>query len=295
MSLPRVAVLMATRDGARWLPDQLRSIAAQEGVEWRLIASDDGSTDATQEVLQAFVAEHPGRVDTVRGPGKGSAANFLSLLALAEDAHVAWADQDDVWLPNKLARACAALRGEGPAVYAARTTHVAADLTPLRGSPVLAERPDFGLALARTLLPGNTTVMNRAMLRIARDTLPAAAPPQHDWWLSLLATGVGARVVTDRAEVALYRHHAAQEMGGRSGLWRAGRILRGEWRRWGEAQRAALSRAPLTAPARRALDAVADAPMAGPGRLAAFRAAGARRLGRAQDAAFAAAVLAGRF
>ena len=295
MSVPRVAVLMATRNGAAWLPQQLTSIAAQEGVAWRLIASDDGSTDGTRAVLEGFAAEHPGRVQVVDGPGRGSAANFLSLLERTEEDHVAWADQDDVWLGDKLARACAALAGDGPAAYAARTTHVAADLTPLRASPPLADAPDFGLALARTLLPGNTTVMNRAMLRIAQDALPEPPPPQHDWWLSLLATGVGARVATDRAEVALYRHHAAQEMGGRSRLWKAGRVARGDWRRWGEAQRAALLRAPLTAGARAALDRIARAPAAGPGRLAAFRAAGARREGRAQDAALAAAILLGRF
>ncbi|MGR3542032.1 MAG: glycosyltransferase [Hasllibacter sp.] len=198
MSVPRVAVLMATRNGAEWLPAQLRSIAAQEGVDWRLVASDDGSADGTRAVLEGFAADHPGRVEVVEGPGRGSAANFLSLLGRADEAFVAWADQDDVWLPGKLARACAALGGGGPAAYAARTAHVAADLTPLRPSPPLAAAPDFGLALARNLLPGNTTVMNRALLRIARDALPAPSPRQHDWWLSLLATGVGARVVTDR-------------------------------------------------------------------------------------------------
>ena len=115
---PRIAVLMATCNGAAHLAEQLESLAAQKLPPGLLVVSDDGSTDATRAILAGFAAAHPAL--TVRlgeGPRKGSALNFLSLiLGLDADAVdlVAISDQDDVWLPAKLGRAAAALAGVAP-------------------------------------------------------------------------------------------------------------------------------------------------------------------------------------
>ena len=74
-----IAILMGCRDGARFLPEQLASIAAQSHCHWRLVASDDGSTDATRAILAAFRdAQAPGRVEIRDGPARGFAANYLA-------------------------------------------------------------------------------------------------------------------------------------------------------------------------------------------------------------------------
>ncbi len=104
--LQAVTIVMATLNGERYLPDQLDSIARQSHRDWRLFVSDDGSTDATRAILSDFARQHP--VTVVSGPALGcAAANFLSALCHPDlpAGPVALADQDDVWLDGKLARA----------------------------------------------------------------------------------------------------------------------------------------------------------------------------------------------
>jgi glycosyltransferase involved in cell wall biosynthesis len=56
---PMVAILMGTKDGARFLPEQLDSLAAQTHQNWVLLTSDDGSTNNTLRVLSAYQAKCP--------------------------------------------------------------------------------------------------------------------------------------------------------------------------------------------------------------------------------------------
>ena len=77
---PLVAILLCTYNGARFLPEQLDSLEAQTHQNWVVYASDDGSTDATLEILQQYQAKWPSGKLTIRtGPQKGFCQNFLSL------------------------------------------------------------------------------------------------------------------------------------------------------------------------------------------------------------------------
>ncbi len=79
-----VLILMATHNGGSFLAEQLDSIAAQSHADWRLMVSDDASSDNTPAVLQAFRDARPaGQVTLVSGPGRGAAANFRSLIRQA--------------------------------------------------------------------------------------------------------------------------------------------------------------------------------------------------------------------
>ena len=113
----RVAILLSTFNGARFLPAQLESLLGQTFEEWTLYWRDDGSTDNSVAVVEAFArAAGQGRCVQVQCTTTRlrPAASYLALLAavqhlLAEEDMVAFADQDDVWLPEKLARGVAAL------------------------------------------------------------------------------------------------------------------------------------------------------------------------------------------
>ena len=63
-----VAIVMAVKDGARHLPEQLASIAAQSHADWSLHVSDDGSDDDSLAILQAFADQTPARVTIAEGP-----------------------------------------------------------------------------------------------------------------------------------------------------------------------------------------------------------------------------------
>ena len=104
LATPRVAILLCTYNGAQFLAEQLDSLEAQVHQNWVVIASDDGSTDQTLEILRQYQAKWSPRKLTIRsGPQKGFCQNFLSLTADPEIRadYYAFCDQDDVWLPNK--------------------------------------------------------------------------------------------------------------------------------------------------------------------------------------------------
>lgn len=237
--LPVVTVLMAVRDGAEVLPAQLDSLAAQTGCDWRLIASDDGSTDGSAALIARFGAERApaGAVRVIAGPGQGFVRNFLSLLALPEPASpdrsglVALADQDDIWFPEKLARGAArlaALRDDRPALYCSCRVNWWPEGDRRRLSRRYPRTPSFANALVENIAPGNTILLNAAALDLARDTAPAARDvPFHDWWLYLLVTGAGGVVIHDPEPGLLYRQHGRNVLGQGEGMRAAMKVRRG--------------------------------------------------------------------
>jgi glycosyltransferase involved in cell wall biosynthesis len=125
--MPDIAILLCTHNGARFLPAQLASLIAQSFMNWRLFVSDDGSAHETV----AIVSAHKNRlgaapVDIRSGPRQGFVKNFLSLVcdpSLSFD-YYAYCDQDDIWEPDKLARAAerlASAPADIPAMYCSRT------------------------------------------------------------------------------------------------------------------------------------------------------------------------------
>jgi glycosyltransferase involved in cell wall biosynthesis len=301
--MAQATILMAVKDGARFLPEQLASIAAQEDVSWSLVAADDGSADDSPEILADFARAHPGRVRIVPGPRSGIARNFLGLLAQAPNADLtAFSDQDDAWLPGKLARAAEALSrvpDERAALYASRTIVCDAGLRPLGLSPLFRRTPSFRNALVQSIAGGNTMVLNRAGLRLAQSALPrAGGVAMHDWWLYQVVAGAGGEVIYDPEPALLYRQHGGNAIGANAS-WparfrRAALVAKGRFRAWNEANIAALREAaPLFTPENRALlegfAAARRAPLAP--RLAALRRLGLYRQTRGGDASlwFAAA------
>ena len=231
-----VDVLLSTYNGARFLPDQLRSLTEQTHTNWRLLWRDDGSTDGSNALLEAFAATQPaGRVMPLRNDGAhlGIASSFLAMLRARSTegsaALVAFADQDDVWLPEKLARGVRALdrvARDVPALYCARQMLVDERLRTLGPSPAVRRPPSFPASLAQNIATGCTVMLNRAAWRLLQS---AVAPEEtvHDWWAYIVITAAGGRVLVDGIPVVLYRQHGRNAVGAaRSRLRRATVALR---------------------------------------------------------------------
>lgn len=118
---PQVAVLVPTYNGIPWLSEQFATITAQQAVDVHFFVADDGSTDATVTLIKSFAEQHP-RVTLLSGERLGTAArNYARILAeipIERMDYVAFADQDDIWGPRKLARAIEELSRTGAACYA---------------------------------------------------------------------------------------------------------------------------------------------------------------------------------
>lgn len=216
-------ILMATRNGAPWIGAQLESLLAQDFTNWSLWVSDDGSTDETRDILEAFSRAHPGRLEHLgQGPGQGSAKNFLHLLTLPDlpPGPVALADQDDVWRPHKLRRAVQALslsRPEVPAAYASRFYVVDEHLGQQRLSRLWPRGASFENALVQNVMSGHSTVLNNAALQIVRRA-GMQDVPYHDWWIYQLMAGTGSGITLDPEPTLFYRQHGENVLGSSKGL-----------------------------------------------------------------------------
>jgi len=239
---PLVAILCCTYNGAAFLHEQLASFARQTHSHWQLVVSDDGSTDETFAILADFSARHPGRVVVLENDGpKGFAHNFLRLTGRAETSadYFAYADQDDVWYDDHLARAIAALQGHSePALYGARTDYIDTQGRTIGQSKRFTRPPSFANALVQCIAGGNSMVFNTATRTLVQAiTLPMQLC-SHDWFLYQLVTGVGGAVIYDPIPALAYRQHGSNVAGGNRGLkasWhRVKRLWQGDFKAWND-------------------------------------------------------------
>lgn len=232
MSAALVDVLLATYNGSKYLEAQLDSILAQTHPALRILVSDDGSSDATPQILQRYRARLGERLVLVPNPsaGGGVVRNFANLMQASLDDGVAqwtvFADQDDVWLPEKIASLLSEMvRIEGSSIgEGALPCLVHSDLTVVdEGLRVIspsfaqyqrmnpADCSDLSL-LSVNQVTGCTMMVNRTLLQLALP-LPAETI-MHDWWCALISS-TGRRSYID-TPLILYRQHGTNQLGAKN-------------------------------------------------------------------------------
>ena len=244
-------ILMATYNGARFLHEQLQSLSQQTHKNWSLFVSDDKSTDATRDILNEFASNNPDHsVTVINGPGQGAIANFMSLVkrARGDAPYFAFADQDDVWLPQRLQRSLAQMthRGDQPELYGARTIIVDTKLMRRGLSPLFQRPPQFQNAIVQSLAGGNTMTFNAAACELLCEAGTDLDIVAHDWWLYKMVTGAGGRAIYDPEPALLYRQHDRNEIGSngsvRAKLVRAKAVWGNRFVRWNDRDIKALER-----------------------------------------------------
>ena len=112
-----VDILMATYNGAAFVEEQVRSIIQQTFTNWRLLIHDDGSIDATMDILHRL-AEEDNRIVLIEDGMQhfGVARNFIHLVALSTAPYCMFCDQDDVWQPNKVEKMVHAIEQCDPTI-----------------------------------------------------------------------------------------------------------------------------------------------------------------------------------
>ncbi|MCS6990024.1 MAG: glycosyltransferase family 2 protein [Chloroherpetonaceae bacterium] len=216
----KVNVLLSTYNGEKFLSQQLDSLLAQTYPDILIHVRDDGSSDKTLDILDAYRNAHP-NIRVTRGENMGAAKSFYQLLLNADDSceYFAYCDQDDVWKSDKIERAIAFHQKRDPAIpalYFSEFEIVDANLRRIASSKPYARR-DFKTALLQNVPFGCAQVWNKAAQRLL-----ATHPPNffymHDWWNFLVISGVG-EILYDPAETLYYRAHGANVFGQTTSFW----------------------------------------------------------------------------
>lgn len=246
----KVAILLATYQGEAFLAAQLDSLISQTHKNWKIWASDDGSTDNTQEILFRYKEKLPeGKFSILFGPKKGYAVNFISILCkeFVDADYFAYCDQDDIWDSQKLARAVEWLNiipSDSPALYCSRSRLVTFDGFEFGFSPLFLKRPSFANALIQNIGGGNTMVMNNAARLLLKEAGENIFLVSHDWWTYLLVTGCGGIVFYDAKPNLQYRQHNKNLIGTNSSFFarikRINMLFKGVFTTWNTSNIAAL-------------------------------------------------------
>ena len=97
----RISVAMVSYNGERYLKEQIESILQQLKEEDELVISDDGSTDRTMEIIREY-QNSDSRIRCLKGPGQGIKKNVEHVLKHTKGEYIFLADQDDIWMPDKV-------------------------------------------------------------------------------------------------------------------------------------------------------------------------------------------------
>ncbi len=235
MTARKVDILLATYNGARFLPDLLGSLDRQTSQDWRLIVRDDGSTDESLAILRRWGADRGAQFSLIEdGRGNiGASANFGTLLQASAANYFLPCDQDDFWLPDRVARLISKIgvveTGTGPgAPVIVHTDLIVTDdsLQPISPSFWNYQRLNFPsdeeqwkFLTLQNVVTGCAMIGNAALREFAQP-VPRDAM-MHDWWLALVAAIFG-RIVHDPKPSILYRQHGNNTLGAKSWSLRNG-------------------------------------------------------------------------
>ena len=220
-----ISVAMCTFNGSRFVAEQLTSIAAQTRLPDELMICDDCSGDETPQVVEAFAGAAPFPVHLqVNEQNLGLTKNFERAISLCNGDLIALSDQDDVWLPEKLAR-MESVFGSSPNLGLVFSDAELVDENRSLLGKRLWELLDLSREERKRLREGNAigdlllgsivtgaTLCFRSSLREIALPFPDNLPMIHDGWLALIASCVS-QVLPLEEPLVLYRQHQGQQVG----------------------------------------------------------------------------------
>ncbi len=237
-----IDILMATYNGERFIGEQLKSIGNQTYKDWQLIIRDDCSEDKTCEIITDFMKDFPGKVKLYKNqrPSGGAKDNFLKMIQDIEHDYVMFADQDDVWLPDKVETSMSHMQKmekdsdrDVPVLVYTDLMVVNENLEVLSPSfsrmMNLPVEVNLNREMVQNCVTGCTVMINKPMVDALGLIHNFDRILMHDHFLALIAECFGKTHRIDRATIK-YRQHGSNSVGAsdsRSPIYLWGRLRRG--------------------------------------------------------------------
>jgi glycosyltransferase involved in cell wall biosynthesis len=215
---PLVSIVLGTYNGEKYLKEQIDSILWQTYPNIELIITDDCSTDGTPAILREFAGKYENVYIYFNETNLGLVRNFEKAVKYAQGAYIAFADQDDIWLPEKIQRLVDII-GNNMLIHS-DSAYIDAEGN-LMGKKVSDYRhlitgknlyvldAESGLWVA-----AHSMLFRRELLDLALPfPLPYSPYLNHDGWMAYIAMLKGTIAVVPEVLV-LYRQHGDNIIGG---------------------------------------------------------------------------------
>lgn len=214
-SKKKVAILMSTYNGEKFISTQLESIIKQENVEINLYIRDDGSCDKTKEIINEFIIKYPNKIQLLESNNIGFANSFYELIKLNIDAdYYAFSDQDDIWEKDKLNNAIININNNLPCLYGSN----------LKLFDMIEQRNNYLFDKEDISAPnrfkeyfymqnpyGCTMVWNKKLHEKLKE-YPKPTQMTHDTWVNIIANCTG-KLYFDLSSYINYRIHGNNACG----------------------------------------------------------------------------------
>jgi len=221
--MEKINILMATFNGRRYVAKQIESILNQTYQDFRLIISDDCSTDSTLKILEEYEAKDS-RIDIYyQGENLGITANFEFLIGKVRSEYFMFADQDDIWEPDKIEKSVKKLEEENlDLVYTdlcvvdSRLNEIAPSYWRLKGLDYRIKRyNNFESLYLNNFVTGCTMLVRSKWINEFMPLPKESKYILHDYWIALIVSQSGNIGYIDEALVK-YRQHGNNKIGSKT-------------------------------------------------------------------------------
>ncbi|HCR3325259.1 glycosyltransferase family 2 protein [Citrobacter freundii] len=223
----KVAILLSTYNGGRFLAEQLNSLVSQSFEDFKVYIRDDGSSDNTKEIIERFCLQDKRIFQVESDYNIGCAASFLTLVKSIQADVYMFCDQDDIWLPNKVQRVVdyfLRINMEIPTLYHCDLQVVDENLELIHKSFLKHQKMSAINSMTRSNLfiqnfvVGCSSAINLSLAKMVLKSITDQdfqRVAMHDWWFAVTARLFG-QIYYDNVQTILYRQHSNNVLGAKS-------------------------------------------------------------------------------
>jgi glycosyltransferase involved in cell wall biosynthesis len=219
--LPVVAVLLATHNPTETVEEQINSIYAQNSVKVKIYWGDDRSTEEKKDYVRKLLAgkNYVEIIDT----GIGATKNFLHLLRFPTEEYIAFSDQDDIWLPDKLIQHISLIKDSGDLPALSHSNSLVLENGKTRKKKSVCQDHTFYQLSWQNCVQGCTILLNSKAQQLL-NSMPQNFVLAHDWWAAQVISLYG-KIFFNESVDTQYRIHSANDVGLPGNAERSKRVL----------------------------------------------------------------------
>ena len=217
--MEKVDILLATYNGEKYLREQIDSILNQTHTEFRLLISDDGSTDGTREILKEY-KEKDGRIYVFfQENNLGVVKNFEFLLEKVEAKYYMFSDQDDIWKETKIEKSLNKIEEGFDLVYSdlevvdENLNVTYSSYWKLKGIyNKIKKYNNFESLYLNNFITGCTMISKKELINSFMPLPNTSKFVLHDYWISLIISQNG-KIAYIEEPLIKYRQHKNNKVG----------------------------------------------------------------------------------
>ncbi|WPC09061.1 glycosyltransferase [Globicatella sp. PHS-GS-PNBC-21-1553] len=218
--MKKVLVILSAYKGEKYIEEQINSILSQKYVEVDLYIRDDGSNSEYNNIISKFNKLYPKSVIFLeKGENLKPAKSFMTALSNSYNEiyeYFLFADQDDIWLPDKIYEGIKFIeenskKSNANILYFSSSTLIDNNLNSI-GENIVTRVFSFSESLIRNNVQGATIIMNNNFVHYINNH-KFDVMMMHDMWIHQVAQAIEAEIFVDERSFLLYRQHENNVLG----------------------------------------------------------------------------------